>query len=234
MIDANTVLEVFAKRVKEHPDKLALKFRDIELTYAQLDEISNRLANYLITKGVTTETLVPVCVHSPLDMVIGIWGIIKTGAAYVPIDAEFPEDRIKYMIEDTGAKLVVFDSLTTRFLAAAEGKEIVLADDDWKVAENSPATDPKAKVGRDNVVYIIYTSGSTGKPKGVLIEHKSVIDYIGGLFDRLPYEECRSFALGVSFAADSVITHLFGALMFGKELHVFFKEDYNNVEYIHN
>jgi amino acid adenylation domain-containing protein len=234
MIQANTVLEVFAKRVKEHPDKLALKFRDIGLTYAQLDELSNRIANFLIAKGITTETLVPICVHRPLDMVIGIWGIIKTGAAYVPIDAEFPEDRIKYMIDDTGAKLVVSDSLTTRFLSAAESKEIVLADDDWKVVQNSPATAPDAKVSKDNVCYVIYTSGSTGKPKGVLIEHKSIIDYIGGLFDRLPYEECRSFALGVSFAADSVITHLFGALMFGKELHVFFKEDYNNVEYIHD
>jgi len=234
MINANTVLEVFAKRVKEAPNKLALKFRDIELTYGQLDELSNRIANYLITKGITTETLVPICVHRPLDMVIGIWGIIKTGAAYVPIDAEFPEDRIKYMIDDTGANLVVSDSITTRFLAAAEGKDMVLADSDWKVAKNSPSTAPNAKVSKDNVAYVIYTSGSTGKPKGVLIEHKSIIDYIGGLFDRLPYEQCRSFALGVSFAADSVITHLFGSLIFGKELHLFFKEDYNNVEYIHD
>ena len=234
MINANTVLEAFAVRVSEEPDKLALKFKDIELTYRQLDELSNRIANYLITKGITTETLVPICVHRPLDMVIGIWGIIKTGAAYVPIDAEFPEDRIKYMIEDTGAKLVVSDSFTTRFLSAAEGKEVILADNDWKIAQQSPVTSPNAQVTKDNVIYVIYTSGSTGKPKGVLIEHKSVIDYIGGLFDRLPYEQCRSFALGVSFAADSVITHLFGALMFGKELHVFFKDDYNNVEYIHN
>src|ERR1700744_3158632 len=167
MIQANTVLEVFAQRVKEYPDKLALKFRDIELTYAQLDEISNRIANYLITKGITTETLVPICVHRPLDMVIGIWGIIKTGAAYVPIDAEFPEDRIKYMIEDTGAKLVVSDSLTKRFLSAADGITVVLADDDWKIAAKNPITAPKVKVSKDNVVYVIYTSGSTGRPKGV-------------------------------------------------------------------
>jgi amino acid adenylation domain-containing protein len=234
MIDANTVLEVFAKRVKEAPEKVALKFREIELTYSQLDELSNRIANHLIAKGITTETLVPICVHRPLDMVIGIWGIIKTGAAYVPIDAEFPEERIKYMIDDTGANLVVSDSMTKRFLAAAEGKAIILADDDWQVAADSPVTPPGVKVSKDNVVYVIYTSGSTGKPKGVLIEHRSIIDYIGGLFDRLPYEQCRSFALGVSFAADSVITHLFGALMFGKELHLFFKEDYNNTEYIHD
>lgn len=233
MTRANTILEVFAKRVAESPDKLALKFRDITLTYKQLDEISDLIASYLITKGITTETLVPICVHRPLDMVTGIWGIIKTGAAYVPIDAEFPEERIKYMIEDTGAKLMVSDSLTTRFLSAAEGKEIVFADDGWKIAQNSPSALPNVSVSENNAVYVIYTSGSTGNPKGVLIEHKSVINYIDGLFGRLPFEQCNSFALGVSFAADFVITILFGSLLAGKELHLFFKDDYNNVEYIH-
>lgn len=234
MIRVNTILEVFAKIVAENPDKLALKLGDAELTYQQLDDISNRIANYLITKGITTETLVPICVHRPLDMVIGIWGIMKAGAAYVPVDAEFPEDRIRYMIGDTAAKLVISDRFTTRFLSVAGGKEVIFADDDWKVVQDSPATPPNVNVSGDNVAYVIYTSGSTGKPKGVLIEHKSLINYINGLLARLPYEQCNSFALGVSFAADFVITILFGSLLSGKELHLFFKEDFNNVEYIHD
>lgn len=233
MIPANTVLEIFAEQVREHPNKLALKFKDTELSYKQLDEVSNRIANFLISKGVTNETLVPICVHSPLDMVTGIWGIIKAGAAYVPIDSEFPEDRIKYMVDDTKARLVLSDSKTTRFLEAAKDTEVIFADNHWEIVNDSPSFAPGIKVTKEDAVYVIYTSGSTGNPKGVLIEHGSLSSYVEGLLNKLPYHECRSFALGISFAADFVNTILFGSLLSGKELHLFLKEDYNNVEYIH-
>ena len=233
MISTDTVIDIFARQAKISPENLALKFNDIELTYQQLDERSNQLAHYLIASGIKPETLVPICVYRPLDMVIGIWGILKAGGAYVPIDAEFPEERIRYMINDTAAAVVISDSQSPRFLSAATDKTILLADNDWAIINETTTTPVTVSVTADNVAYVIYTSGSTGMPKGVLIEHKSIVDYIGGLFNRLPYPECRSFALGVSFAADSVITHLFGLLMQGSELHLFFKEDYNNVAYIH-
>jgi amino acid adenylation domain-containing protein len=233
MLKGNTVLDIFAEKVKTGPDNLALKFKEVELTYKQLDELSNRLANHLITKGIKPGTLVPICVHRPIDTVIGIWGILKAGAAYVPIDAEFPADRIKYMISDTAAEVVISDGNTPSFTASAEGKTIIFADNDWAIVKDSPATPCGVQVPGDNVAYIIYTSGSTGLPKGVLIEHRSIIDYLSGLFNRLPYDECKSFALGVSFAADSVITHLFGSLILGAELHLFYKDDYNNADYIH-
>ncbi len=233
MIDKDTVIDIFSKQARETPGNLAVKFNEIELTYAQLDEISNRLAHYLIKKGVVRGALVPICLHTPLDMVIGIWGILKAGAAYVPIDAEFPAERIRYMINDTSAQIVLSDSHSTSFLAAAEGKSIILADNDWQVIKDCDRGLPDVAVSGNDLAYVIYTSGSTGLPKGVLIEHRSVTDYLSGLFARLPYHTCRSFTLGVSFAADSVITHLFGSVICGGELHLFSKEDYNNVEYIH-
>lgn len=233
MIKGETVLNNFLARVAVQPGSLALKFRDVELSYKQLDHISDQVANRLIASGVKPGTLVPVCLSRPLDMVIGIWGILKTGGAYVPIDPEFPLDRIKYMIADTGAEIVISDTLSRTFINAAEGRMIILADDNWAEIKDSPATAPGVTVPDDAVAYVIYTSGSTGLPKGVLIEHRSIIDYLGGLFNRLPYHTFRSFALGVSFAADSVITNLFGSLTLGAELHLFAKEDFNNIEYIH-
>ncbi len=166
-------------------------------------------------------------------MVVGIWGIMKAGAAYVPIDAEFPEERIQYMIDDTAAKVVVTDSNCNRFLAAAAGKQVVLADNNWAVVIAEQTTAPEITTTKDSAAYVIYTSGSTGQPKGVVIEHGSIKDYINGLFTRLPYGECKSFTIGVSFAADSVITHLFGSLTQGSELHLFSREDYNDVAYVH-
>lgn len=234
MTDAKTLVDIFLYQLKNHPDALALKYGSIQLSYRELDEKSNRLAHSLIANGVTNETLVPICLKRPIDMVTGIWGILKAGGAYVPIDADFPAERIKYMISDTGATVVVTDGNCTRFTEAAANNTIISADNDWAEIKNKPATDCNISIGPSDLAYVIYTSGSTGHPKGVLIEHASVMDYLKGLFNHLPYSSCKSFALGVSFAADSVITHVFGSVLAGGALHVFDKEDYNNAEYIHS
>lgn len=233
MINPETIIDVFSHQVRTSPGSLALKFKETELTYKALDEKSNQLANYLIAQGVATEDLIPVCLYSPLDMVVGIWGILKAGAAYVPVDADFPVDRINYMISDTAARFVISDSRSPRFLAAATGKITVLADNDWEAIDSHTATAPGTIVSGNNLAYVIYTSGSTGRPKGVLIEHRSLLTYLHGLLTRLPYAGCGSFGIGVTLAADFVITHLFGCMAIGAALHLFTKDDFNTVEYIH-
>lgn len=233
MINANTLVDIFCHHARANPGKLALKMREDELTYKQLDEISNRLANYLIAKGVVIGTLVPVSMQSPFDMVIGIWGILKAGGAYVPIDPEFPVDRISYMIGDTSAGLVISDSYSTKFLAAAAGNNILLADNNWEAIVDMSASAPAVSITKHDLAYVMYTSGSTGKPKGVLVEHGAVVMHLDGSFRTLPYGSCESFVLGVSFSADTVITQLFGSVKAGAALHLISKEDYSNVEYVH-
>lgn len=233
MLKGDTVLDVFADRVTAIPHNLAIKFSTAELSYQQLHELSNRIANALIAQGVTPGALVPISISNPMHMVAGIWGILKAGAAYVPVDAEFPAERISYMIADTGAEVVVADSASATFVKAAQGKTIVLADDNWASVQQVSATLPTVQVSPEQLAYVIYTSGSTGKPKGVLVEHSSLITYLKGLTTRLPYHTFKSFALGGTLAADIIITNLFGALMAGGELHLFTKDDFNNVEYIH-
>ncbi len=233
MAVVDTLINLFYNQAQTSPNKIAVQAKGLGLTYQQLDEMSNRLAHCLAANGILPGSLVPLCAQNPLDMVIGLWGILKSGAAYVPIDPEFPLERIKFMVADTAAKVVVADSLCTRFLEAAEGCTLIYADNNWASLQSYPATAPNVNISGKDLAYIIYTSGSTGQPKGVLIEHRSVLDYLNGLFAKLPYAGCRSFALGVSFAADSVITHVFGSVMAGGALHVFNKEDYNNVAYVH-
>jgi non-ribosomal peptide synthetase component F len=229
----DTVVDAFSQQAKKTPQDIALKFCGIEYTYKQLDERSNQLAHYLIFNGITPETLIPICVHTPLDMIIGIWGILKAGGAYVPIDNEFPADRIKFMIGDTEAKVVISDSYSPTFLAAAQGRTIIMADNDWEVIKDSFTGHPNVKITGNNLAYVIYTSGSTGLPKGVLIEHKSLTNFLCASFTRLPYHTCHTYVLGVSIATDTVIPILFGSLLHGGELHLFSKTDYNNVEYLH-
>ncbi|RYZ96517.1 MAG: amino acid adenylation domain-containing protein, partial [Sphingobacteriaceae bacterium] len=233
MIIADTVLDIFSFQITTKPEKLAVKLKNAELTYKQLDELSDRVAQHLITKNIGPGALVPISLNSPLDMVVGIWGILKTGAAYVPIDPEFPADRIKYMLTDTGAQVVITDAASKTFVSAAAEKIIVFADNNWDAVKESPLTPVPVKVTDDQVAYVIYTSGSTGLPKGVLITHRSLLNYLKGLTTTLPYNSLNSIALSGTLAADIIITNLFGAFMAGSTLHLFTKDDFNNVEYVH-
>jgi len=228
-----TLLDLLAQRSATQPDGPALRSGSKACTYRQLNERTNQLSRHLSTKGVKPGTLVPICVSDPFDMVVGIWGILKAGGAYVPVDADFPVERMAFILKDTDAQIAISDSGCTNFQQAAGNIDLVSADGHFQVLDSIETESLTTRIQNTDLAYVIYTSGSTGKPKGVLIEHRSVLDYLDGLFQVLPYADCRSFPIGVSFAADSVITHLFGSVKAGGELHVFHKDEYNDAEYIH-
>ena len=231
--DRNTILDLFSEQVEKTPQNIAVVFENQSLSYQDLDRISNRLAHYLISKGIEKETLIPICLYSPLNMLISILGIFKAGAAYVPVDAEFPVARMKYMVQDSHAALVITDLLSLSFLSAASGLPIVLADDEWSTTADFPDTKVGVPVAPDQTAYVIYTSGSTGVPKGVLIEHHALTDYILGLAAHLPLADCKNYAVGATMATDLGNTVIFSALAMGGTLHLFSKEHFNTPEYIH-
>ena len=172
------VAQLFEEQVTKTPDNTALIFGDRQLTYKELNERSNKLAHYLISKGVKIETLVPVCMDRSIEMITGILAIIKAGGAYVPIDPEYPLDRISYMLEDTGAAIVLTNKNSISKLPVSENFELIETDGEWS-ADNKLSTDnPGLNITTQNLVYVIYTSGSTGKPKGVLLEHSSLVNLI--------------------------------------------------------
>ncbi|GAA3937003.1 amino acid adenylation domain-containing protein [Chitinophaga oryziterrae] len=170
-----TLTDLFTEQVFRTPDAIATVFEASVLTYRQLDERAGQLANYLRSRGVTNETLVPICIERSLDMIIGILGILKAGAAYVPIDPAYPKERISYMLSDTAAGLILSDSRSAAGLPETTA-DVIRLDDEADIINGYPVTVLETTIRPDHLAYVIYTSGSTGTPKGVMNEHAGVVN----------------------------------------------------------
>jgi amino acid adenylation domain-containing protein len=228
-----TIVELFESQVERTPDQIAVIFEDISLTYNQLNERSNQLAHYLRSRGVKEDTLVPLCVERSQYMLVGMLGILKAGAAYVPLEPDFPEDRKKFLFSDTAAKIVVSTTESNTDLPSAGNVTVIEIDDQFSPLRAQPVHNPKTDLRPHHLAYVIYTSGSTGKPKGVMIEHRNLLDYVFGLKQNIQIDECRSYALVSSITTDLGNTVIFPSLVFGGALHVFSKESVSNIEYLH-
>jgi amino acid adenylation domain-containing protein/non-ribosomal peptide synthase protein (TIGR01720 family) len=173
-----SIVDLFEEQVKKSAESIAIVFEEDQLTYKELNARSNQLARYLQKIGVKAETLVPICVERSLEMIIGILGILKAGGAYVPIDPEYPQERIGYMLEDTGANLVVSSNAGREKLNGCTAAQVIALDGDWEEIGKEESSNLQTAVRPEQLAYVIYTSGSTGKPKGVMIEHGSVVNLI--------------------------------------------------------
>ncbi|HEU4881106.1 MAG TPA: amino acid adenylation domain-containing protein, partial [Longimicrobium sp.] len=171
--------ELFEAQAERTPDAEAVAFEGERLTYADLDERANRLANHLRGRGVRPETRVGICLERGPEMVVAILAVLKAGGAWVPLDPAYPAERLAFMLADSGAPLLVTRSPLPEGLAP-DAVEIVRLDAEREriEAENSQA--PAVDVSPDNVAYVIYTSGSTGRPKGVLVPHRGVANVARG------------------------------------------------------
>jgi amino acid adenylation domain-containing protein len=185
---AKSLTDLFRDRVQTQPDSEAVVCGDECLTYRELAEISSRLGSYLVHLGVDIDEHVGIFLDPSLDLVIGIWGILFSGSAYLPLSPEYPEDRLRYMVEDAGVKIVFSQEkqrvkLTellppgTRILTLEEAKEFEIP------VGITGQNELYKRSSSNNLAYIIYTSGSTGKPKGVMIEHRSIINQISWMRD---------------------------------------------------
>jgi amino acid adenylation domain-containing protein/non-ribosomal peptide synthase protein (TIGR01720 family)/FkbM family methyltransferase len=214
------VVELFEEQVRKTPDSLALIFKDEELTYGQLNERSNQLARYLQSKGVAAQAFVPVLMERSAEMIVSILAILKTGAAYVPVDPQYPQDRIAYILEDTRAKLVLTTSLHSEALDAAECSILCVDEVEAMLSILSPH-DLHTPINADDLCYVIYTSGSTGRPKGVMNHHGGLLNYLhhskAHYMDAGRVEGSGSF-MHLSFTFDASLTALFVPLLSGRKL----------------
>ncbi len=151
-------------------------FEEQQLTYKELNECSNQLAHYLRSIGVEEETLVPICIERSLQMIIGLLGILKAGGAYVPVDSDYPEVRIRYILEDTQATVAISSKESKLKLQDFKGLDIIELDAKLSIINQRPITDVQFSVAANHLAYVIYTSGSTGKPTGVMIEHRGLLN----------------------------------------------------------
>jgi amino acid adenylation domain-containing protein len=217
--------QLFEEQVERTPEAIAVEFADQQITYGALNRRANQLAHYLISLGIGPEKLVGICVERSIEMVVGLLGIMKAGGAYVPLDPAYPEERLRFMIQD--AQLSVL--LTTETLAEdrewlvlseVEGtvpgdSAVVCLDRDWPVIAQQQAGDPKQSVKSDNLAYVIYTSGSTGRPKGVPIEHRSVINCLHSLSERLRFNHRDVLLAVTTISFDISVLELFLPLIIG-------------------
>jgi amino acid adenylation domain-containing protein len=212
------IVDLFHEQVLRTPNALALVFEDKKLNYAELNARSNQLAHYLKSNGIKAEMLVPICLEQGLDMVVVILAVLKTGAAYVPIDPDYPEGRISYILKDTKAKIVICGglSIAKKFF---DSKVIDIKRDSYFI-NKEPQSIYSVKVAPQHLAYVIYTSGSTGKPKGVMIEHKSLVNYI--FHSKARYINGRTVNAGsfshLSYTFDASLIALFTPLLSGKFL----------------
>ena len=173
-----TIHQLIEEQVARTPDDTALVFQDTLLTYGQLNSRANQLAGMLRAKGVQPDTAVALMVERSLEMLIGILGILKAGAAYLPIDPDYPTDRIQYVLADSGARIILSEERCLNSLSNV-GVEIIRIDQEEAYADT--VDNLQLVNSSQDLAYIIYTSGSTGQPKGVMIEHRSVSNFIAGI-----------------------------------------------------
>ncbi|MFZ0835047.1 MAG: condensation domain-containing protein, partial [Mycobacterium sp.] len=222
-----SIPEVFAAHVARAPEALALTFEDRSWTYQELDEASNRLAHLLIAHGVGSGERVALLVPRSADAVVAMLGVLKTGAAYVPIDPAHPDARIEFMLNDAEPVAMVTTAALSERLA---GDDLLVVDIDDDAIDGQPRTGLAAPAP-DDIAYLIYTSGTTGVPKGVAVAHRNVTQLMASLHAPLP-------AAGVwsqwhSLAFDASVQEIFGALLGGGRLVVVAEEVARSPEDFH-
>ena len=208
------------KHAKEAPLNPAVVFEDQTLTYGDLDQAATVLAKRLNELGVGPETLVGVYLERSPELMIAILGILKAGGAYVPIDPSYPDERVKFILEDTKCPVVIADNaLTSKFPLfmrdGYEGKVLMIDELSAALPEKMEVELPEIK--SSNLAYVIYTSGSTGAPKGVMVTHWNLVHSTSARINYYP-DKIESFLLLSSFAFDSSLAGIFGTLCQGGTL----------------
>jgi|GEM_PF-3021239 len=200
--------QLFEEQVEKTPEATALVYEEQQLSYAELNRRANRLAHYLRRRGVGPEQVVGLLLERSTEMVVAIMAVLKAGGAYLPLDPAYPEERLRYMLDDSGAELL----LTQRELVSQFGEmsAAVLCIEASEWVEES-GENPATTVAAENLAYVIYTSGSTGKPKAVLMTHQPPINLLAALSSKV-YESQplagRRASLNASFSFDASVQQL--------------------------
>ncbi|HEY2645377.1 MAG TPA: amino acid adenylation domain-containing protein, partial [Candidatus Acidoferrales bacterium] len=176
--DQVTLCELFEAQAQRSPEAVAVEFEGSKLRYRELNERANQLARHLRGLGVRPDSLVGLFHERSLDMMVALLGILKAGGAYVPLDPSFPEERLSYMVENSGMRVLITQSSLDGLLPARPDS-VVRLDSDWKeISELDTSHLEGPGACARNLAYVLYTSGSTGKPKGVEIEHACIVNLL--------------------------------------------------------
>ena len=221
-----TLVNLFEEQVKINPDNIALVFEQHKLTYQELNKKANQVAHYLQQNyHIEPDTLIGICVDRSLEMIIGMLGILKAGAAYVPIDPEYPKDRIQFILQDTEISVLLTQSFIQEKLSLnqlTKSCEVIYLDKSNfdSLSTNNLSTQTKP----NNLAYVIYTSGSTGRPKGVMIEHLGLTNIILEIADKMEVESQSRWLQMASFSFDMSVAEIATTLATGACLYLINQE----------
>lgn len=217
------VHQLFERQAALTPTAEALIAGDRVVTYKELNQKANQLAHFLLENNLGAETLVGLCVDRSVEMIVGLLGILKAGCAYVPLDPNYPKERLAFMLDDIRADVVLTLERLTQALPDGnrgqdESARRILLDRDWGIIAQFSTENPLDRVTGDQLAYVIYTSGSTGRPKGVQIQHSALANFVNWARKRYriqPHDRVLQFA---SLNFDTAVEEIFPALTAGARL----------------
>ncbi|MED4647544.1 non-ribosomal peptide synthetase DhbF [Bacillus inaquosorum] len=217
--------EQFEKQAALSPDAIAVVYEDQSLSYAELNERANRLARMLISEGVGPEQFVALALPRSLEMAVGLLAVLKAGAAYLPLDPDYPADRIAFMLEDAQPAFIMTNTKAAEHIPPAENVPKIVLDDpklseklSTYPAENPNNADRIQPLSPLNTAYVIYTSGSTGVPKGVMIPHQNVTRLFAATDHWFHFSSDDIWTMFHSYAFDFSVWEIWGPLLHGGRL----------------
>ncbi len=209
--------ELFEAQAERSPESVAVVYGHAMLSYGELNRRANQLAHYLMGQGAGPEVRVAICMGRGLEMVVALLGVLKAGSAYVPLDPQYPQQRLEFMVEDSQATMLLTDRRFAEQLSNCHARLICLEEKETEIA-SADDTAVDSGVTSQNLAYVIYTSGSTGKPKGVAIEHRSAGVLMHWSREVFSDEELQGVLGSTSICFDLSVFEIFLPLSFGGKL----------------
>ena len=214
-----TVVDHFRRNAKEHPDSIAVVCKDQSMTYRELDRVSDHIAAYIHSKGIGTDQYVAVLVPRSIYMVVAAEGIIKSGAAYQPLDPTYPEERLIFMMQDSDVKLLIADRELRDLVPGYTGD--VLFIDELEDLCKGDAPDVRALAPKpEDAMIILYTSGTTGTPKGCVLEHRNLASFLNWMIPEVGLDNTSRYACYASFGFDACMMDIHSSMCSGATLYI--------------
>ena len=212
-----TIYQLFEEQVERSPNAVAVAYETEQMTYAQLNRRANQFAHYLRSLGIRADWRVGVMLERSFELVVSLMGILKAGAAYVPLDPGYPQERLSFMLKDADVQVLLTETHLVEGFAADQGSVICL-DQEWKTISGHSTENPVCDVTGDNLAYVIYTSGSTGKPKGAMNTHAAIFNRLCWKQETYRLTPADRILQKTAFSFDVSVWEFFWPLMTGASL----------------
>ncbi|WP_017796090.1 amino acid adenylation domain-containing protein [Oceanobacillus kimchii] len=214
-----SIVQMFESQVYKYPNNIAVTFEGKQLTYQQLNEQANQMARYLIDQGAGPEKLISIMLPRSISMMVSILAVLKTGSAYVPVDPDYPDERISYILSDAYPSIVITNEKSKQATETFSSVSVINLDAlSSRILQAYSNQNINQSISSMNAAYIIYTSGSTGKPKGVIIPHHNVIRLLKETNEWYHFGSDDVWTMFHSYAFDFSVWEIWGALLFGGKL----------------